>query len=230
METRKITVILESANSHKVIESGAETLGELKRDLAAAGIDYEGKTFREGLSRTELLDDASALPRDVVFRGETTNNLVFTLTTANKKIRSGAMSRAEAYEAVKAAGLQDAVKMRFGKNFTQVGTADLVDFLSKKAPKIATTRPSLASCAAAAKAAKQAEAPVAPVVRGVSRAAFLKLVDILWDAGSLSGNDMQELGKMVEEPDVAPENTVTSTSKVESPWSREDLVNIVRGI
>ena len=93
MEARTITIISESGNGHKTIQSSAETLGELKRDLAQNGIDYEGKTFREGLSRTELVDDASVLPRDLEWKGAKTNNLVFTLTTANKKIRSGAMSR-----------------------------------------------------------------------------------------------------------------------------------------
>ena len=62
METRKITFILESANTVKTIQSSAETLGELKRELDANGIDYQGKVFREGLSRTELLSDEAVLP------------------------------------------------------------------------------------------------------------------------------------------------------------------------
>lgn len=138
MEARTITIISESSNGHKTIQSSAETLGELKRDLAQNGIDYSGKVFREGLSRTELVDDASVLPSNLMWKGQVTNNLVFTLITENKKIKSGAMTRAEAYAAVKKANLQDAVKTKFGKNFTQVGTADLVVFLAgfqKKAPK-----------------------------------------------------------------------------------------------
>lgn len=142
MEARTITIISESGNGHKTIQSSAETLGELKRDLAQNGIDYEGKTFREGLSRTELVDDASVLPRDLEWKGAKTNNLVFTLTTANKKIRSGAMSRAEAYTIVKNSGLQDAVKAKFGKNFTQVSTAGLEAFLSEKAK----AAPEVAAC------------------------------------------------------------------------------------
>ena len=138
MEARTITIISESSNGHKTIQSSAETLGELKRDLTQNGIDYSGKVFREGLSRTELVDDASVLPSNLMWKGEVTNNLVFTLITEHKKIKSGAMTRAEAYAAVKKANLQGTVKAKFGKNFTQVGTADLEALLAgfrTKAPK-----------------------------------------------------------------------------------------------
>lgn len=138
MEARTITIISESSNGHKTIQSSAETLRELKRDLTQNGIDYSGKVFREGLSRTELVDDASVLPSNLMWKGEVTNNLVFTLITEHKKIKSGAMTRAEAYAAVKEANLQGTVKVKFGKNFTQVGTADLEALLAgfrTKAPK-----------------------------------------------------------------------------------------------
>lgn len=148
MEARTITIISESSNGHKTIQSSAETLGELKRDLTQNGIDYSGKVFREGLSRTELVDDASVLPSNLMWKGKVTNNLVFTLITEHKKIKSGAMTRAEVYAAVKGANLQDTVKARFGRNFTQVSTADLEAFLAdfrtmapKKAPKKASDSP-----------------------------------------------------------------------------------------
>lgn len=205
MEARTITIISESGNGHKTIQSSAETLGELKRDLAQNGIDYEGKTFREGLSRTELVDDASVLPRDLEWKGARTNNLVFTLTTANKKIRSGAMSRAEAYTIVKNSGLQDAVKAKFGKNFTQVGTADLEAFLSEKAPKAAPEAPK------SEKAKAKPEAGACPL-----EGKFNALVEVLVSNGTLEDYEAEEiLGTVVKE---APK-----ASKSDSPYSEAEL-------
>ena len=205
MEARTITIISESGNGHKTIQSSAETLGELKRDLAQNGIDYEGKTFREDLSRTELVDDASVLPRDLEWKGARTNNLVFTLTTANKKIRSGAMSRAEAYTIVKNSGLQDAVKAKFGKNFTQVGTADLEAFLSEKAPKAAPEAPK------SEKAKAKPEAGACPL-----EGKFNALVEVLVSNGTLEDYEAEEiLGTVVKE---APK-----ASKSDSPYSEAEL-------
>nr|DAJ62927.1 MAG TPA: hypothetical protein [Crassvirales sp.] len=205
MEARTITIISESGNGHKTIQSSAETLGELKRDLAQNGIDYEGKTFREGLSRTELVDDASVLPRDLDWKGAKTNNLVFTLTTANKKIRSGAMSRPETYEAVKKAGLQDAIKAKFGKNFTQVGTADLEAFLSKKAPKVAPEAPK------SEKAKAKPEVAACPI-----EDKFNALIEVLVFNGTLEDYEAEEiLDKVSEATPTAP--------KSDSPYSEAEL-------
>ena len=205
MEARTITIITESGYGHTTIKSSAETLGALKRALAQNGIDYEGKTFREGLSRTELVDDASVLPRDLEWKGARTNNLVFTLTTANKKIRSGAMSRPEAYEAVKKAGLQDAIKAKFGKNFTQVGTADLEAFLSKKTPKAAPEAPK------SEKAKAKPEAAACPL-----EDKFNALVEVLVSNGTLEDYEAEEiLGTVAKE---APK-----ASKSDSPYSEAEL-------
>ena len=205
MEARTITIISESGNGHKTIQSSAETLGELKRDLAQKGIDYEGKTFREGLSRTELVDDASVLPRDLDWKGAKTNNLVFTLTTANKKIHSGAMSRAEAYTIVKNSGLQDAIKAKFGKNFTQVGTADLEAFLSKKAPKGAPEAPK------SEKAKAKPEVAACPL-----EGKFNALIELLVSNGTLEDYEAEEiLGTVAKE---APK-----ASKSDSPYSEAEL-------
>ena len=131
MEARKITVVSTQTQRKSVITTGAETLAELKSALDEAGINYDGMTFYEGTSRTELKDNASVLPKDVPYKGTTTNELVFMLTNTNKKIKSGNMSRAEAYAAIKANNLQDAVKSKFGKNFTQCSTEDLIGMLAK---------------------------------------------------------------------------------------------------
>lgn len=203
MEARTITIISESSNGHKTIQSSAETLGELKRDLTQNGIDYSGKVFREGLSRTELVDDASVLPSNLMWKGQVTNNLVFTLITENKKIKSGAMTRAEAYAAVKKANLQDAVKTKFGKNFTQVGTADLEAFLAgfqKKAPKEAPK----------SEKAVKVEAPQTCPLEGK----FEALLDLLVENDVLEEYEVEEL----RSPAAAPAEKAS-----DSPYSEAEL-------
>ena len=203
MEARTITIISESSNGHKTIQSSAETLGELKRDLAQNGIDYSGKVFREGLSRTELVDDASVLPSNLMWKGQVTNNLVFTLITENKKIKSGAMTRAEAYAAVKKANLQDAVKTKFGKNFTQVGTADLEAFLAgfqKKAPKKAPK---------SEKAVKVEAPPTCPL-----EGKFEALLDLLVENDVLEEYEVEELRSSAAAP---------AEKASDSPYSEAEL-------
>lgn len=135
METRKITIVSTKDQTKKVIMSSATTLAELKADLRANGIDYEGMTFFEGTSKVELKKDASVLPHDVPWKGTTTNELVFMLTNTNKKIRSGAMSRMEAYAEIKNMGLQDACLKKFGKNYTMCKTADLIALIKNAKDK-----------------------------------------------------------------------------------------------
>lgn len=152
MEARKILFVLSNSSNQKSIMSEAETLGALKADMRRAGISYDGMTFYEGRTRTELKDDASVLPVNVPVPAKgtnpatTTNDLVFMLTTANKKIKSGALSpeRKNALEEIKAKGLGAAVTTKFGKNATQCKTPDLLAFLAeqaKPASQVATKAP-----------------------------------------------------------------------------------------
>lgn len=141
MEFRKVTVINNKTQSQKVIQaSTATTLGELKREMREAGIEYEGMTFFEGHLRAELKDDASILPTNIPYKGQVVNDLTFLLTAPEKKIKSGAMSRAEAYNAIKARGLQDECVKRFGKNFTMCKTQDLIDLLGEGSSKPAPVK------------------------------------------------------------------------------------------
>ena len=140
MEPREILVVNTKTQSKKTIISSATTLAELKADLRVAGINYSDMTFYEGISKTEIKTDDSQLPHDVNYKGNITNNLVFMLTTANKKVKSGAVStRAEAYKTIKDNNLQDEVKKKFGKNFTNCGTNDLVTFVNNKEKKATKT-------------------------------------------------------------------------------------------
>lgn len=135
---RTFTVVDSTTQKTSTFNSTAETLAELKADLRAHNINYNGMSIYEGISKTELKSDNSALPHDVPYKGGTTNNLVFRLTKSEKNIKSGAMSRTEAYAAVRKLGLQDAISKKYGKNFTMCKTADLiaeVEKAEKPAPK-----------------------------------------------------------------------------------------------
>lgn len=128
---REILIANTKTQKRSKITTSATTLGELKADLQAAGIDYSNMTFTEGISKTQLLNDATQLPQNVMYKGQPTNNLVILLTNTKKNISSGTMTRKEAYQAIKDNNLQDAVKEKFGKNFTQVSTSDLLVFLAQ---------------------------------------------------------------------------------------------------
>lgn len=198
MEARKITVVQTKNQKKSVIMSAATTLAELKSDLRANGIDYDGMTFFEGTSKVELKNDASVLPHDVPYKGTITNELVFMLTNTNKKIRSGAvaMSRTEAYSAIKSMGLQDACVKKFGKNFTMCKTADLIALVqSNSAAKPAPAAPK----AEAKKEETPVNTPVAPASNGgecidaVARAAISRLVEILEENGTIEDYEKEEV-------------------------------------
>ena len=142
METRKITIISTKNHSTKVINSAATTLGELKTDLNNAGIEYTDCTFFEGLTKTELKNNDAILPHDVPYKGTITNNLVFMITNASKKIKSGA-DRKSIIAEIKAKNLTEVVKNTYGKNYTNCKTEDLEKILSMNntsAPKEAPAK------------------------------------------------------------------------------------------
>ena len=239
MDVRKITVVQTKNQKKSVIMSAATTLAELKSDLRANGIDCEGMTFFEGTSKVELKNDASVLPHDVPWKGTTTNELVFMLTNTNKKIRSGAvaMSRAEAYNAIKSMGLQDACVKKFGKNFTMCKTADLIALVqSNGASKPAPAAPKAEAKAETKKEEKveapvntpEVSAPVAPTSNGgeyvdtVARAAISKLVEILEGNYAIEDYEKEKvldiLGGAVE---VAPSEEYKPKSA--SPYSDDEI-------
>lgn len=161
METRKVTIINSKTQSQKVIQdSKATTLGELKQEMMERGIDYTGMTFFEGHMRAELKDDAAPLPTNIPYKGQVVNDLTFMLTAPEKKVKSGAMSRAEAYAEIKKRGLQGACVDKFGKNFTQCSTADLISLIEKNSTKVAPAPKAKKPVEAAP--AKAEESPVTP--------------------------------------------------------------------
>ena len=239
MEARKITVVQTKNQKKSVIMSAATTLAELKSDLRANGIDYDGMTFFEGTSKVELKNDASVLPHDVPYKGTITNELVFMLTNTNKKIRSGAtnMSRMEAYNAIKSMGLQNACVKKFGKNFTMCKTIDLIALIqSNGAAKPAPVAPK-----AEAKKEEKVETPVntpkAPASNGgecvdsVARAAISKLVEILEDNGTIKYYEEEELLDILEgKVAVSAEPSEEYKPKSASPYSDDEIDDMFTGM
>ena len=248
MEARKITVVQTKNQKKSVIMSAATTLAELKSDLRANGIDYDGMTFFEGTSKVELKNDASVLPHDVPYKGTVTNELVFMLTNTNKKIRSGAtnMSRMEAYNAIKSMGLQDACVKKFGKNFTMCKTADLIALIqSNGAAKPAPVAPKDETKAETKKEEKvetpvntpEASAPVAPASNGgecvdtVARAAISKLVEILEDNDTIEDYEKEEvLGILGGEVAVSAVPSEEYKPKSASPYSDDEIDDMFTGM
>ena len=237
MQSRKITVVQTKNQKKSVIMSAATTLAELKSDLRANGIDYDGMTFFEGTSKVELKNDASVLPHDVPYKGTVTNELVFMLTNTNKKIRSGAatMSRAEAYSAIKSMGLQNACVKKFGKNFTMCKTIDLIALIQSNG----TAKPVPVAPKAEAKKEEtpvntpEASAPVAPAsndgkcVDSVARAAISKLVEILEDNGTIKYYEEEEMLDILE-GEVAPSEEYKPKSA--SPYSDDEIDDMFTGM
>ena len=244
MQSRKITVVQTKNQKKSVIMSAATTLAELKNDLRANGIDYDGMTFFEGTSKIELKNDASVLPHDVPYKGTVTNELVFMLTNTNKKIRSGAtnMSRMEAYNAIKSMGLQNACVKKFGKNFTMCKTIDLIALIqSNGAVKPAPVAPK----AEAKKEEKvetpvntpKASAPVTPASNGgecvdtVARAAISKLVEILEDNGTIKYYEEEEVLDILEgEVAVNAAPSEGYKPKSASPYSDDEIDDMFTGM
>ena len=241
MESRKITIVQTKNQRKSVIMSAATTLAELKSDLRANNIDYNGMTFFEGTSKVELKNDASVLPHDVPYKGTVTNELVFMLTNTNKKIRSGAtnMSRMEAYNAIKSMGLQDACVKKFGKNFTMCKTADLIALIqsnstSKPTPKTETKKEEKVETPVNT---PEASAPVVPASNGgecvdtVARAAISRLVVILEDNGTIEDYEKEEVidilgGKVA----VSAASSEECEPKSASPYSDDEIDDMFAGM
>lgn len=147
--------------------SEAETLGQLKNDLNTANIDYDGLTFFEGLSKTELKSDDSILPKDVPYTNRTTgetkntNELVFLLTNAEKKIASG-VDRKELINYIKSNHLEDECKTQYGRNYTNCSNVQLEHLID------------------AVKASLEED----------NTTPFTKLIDVLYKNGIISSNDV----------------------------------------
>lgn len=217
MQSRKITVVETRNQKKSVIMSAATTLAELKQDFDANGIDYTDMAFYEGTSHTELKGDNAVLPHDVPYKGTITNELVFMLTTVNKKIKSGAMTRSELFYQIKSKGLQQAVKDAFGKNFTNCTTEQLMMVLAKKEQedkvfyyKDVTAEPKKEN----------------PVKGATIYSGFDTLVGILQDKGVLHKEDVEEIMQVTYEK--VPDNL--EPLELKSCYSDADIKEMFEGM
>lgn len=210
MEARRITVISTKTQRKQIIMSAATTLEELKRDLEAANVDYEGMTFYEGLSKTELKDNKSLLPHDISYKGQVTNELVFMLTNPNKKIASGVLSprRLKLYEEIKRSNLEYKCKEKYNKVYTQCSDNDLIHLIAENSTE---------SCAC-----KDTKVETTPEAEFKAlRRAFIHLVAILRD------NDYITLTEEDELHDVLYGRSSCKPDELESsPYSRSEIDNM----
>lgn len=200
MDKRNITIVTTQNQSKYVINTDATTLRELKAAMNEQGIAYEGMAFYEGLSHTELLTDDAVLPHDVPYKGQTTNELVFMLTTPNKKIKSGAGAfdtRQALYETIEEMGLRDACINTYGKNFTQCKNSELMALIED---------------------AQEAEEECGCNCKNVA-SAFHLLLDCLEDEDILDSNEVAQIRCALTH---TPDKEV-----VNSPYSDEELADIL---
>lgn len=227
METRKITIVETKNQKKSVIMSAATTLSELKADLRQNGIDYTGMTFFEGTSKVELKTDNSVLPHDVPYKGTVTNELVFMLTNTNKKIRSGAMNRAEAFNIIKYnQELKENCKKVYNKDYTHCTTVELItlieDYNSYTNQEVEKPTP----MSKVPKSEKPEDTN--EVVDVKARAAISRLVRILEENGNIFTNDKDEimniLGGKVE---AITEDYKPSSA---SPYSDDEIDDMFSGM
>lgn len=121
----KATIVNTVENTTKVVEltNAITDLAGLKHFL---NID-EGQFF-EGTTHTDLTSDTQELP--VLPDNKKERGYVFFVSPAQSRIKNGAYSRKECYAIIKDNNLGEAVKNKFGRNFTQVSTNDLNDFIA----------------------------------------------------------------------------------------------------
>lgn len=234
MEKRKITVIPTKTHKTQVIESAATTLAELKADLTKAGIDYTDCTFFEGLTKIELKNDAAILPHDVPYKGTTTNNLVFMITNASKKIRSGAkLDRKAIIEEIKVKNLTEVVKKTYGKNYTNCKTEDLQKILNKETAS--ATADASAPTAKAAPAKK--EVPNKPAMKTTDLSSYVTKAELRKVIESLL-KEMEDADvDYIEDVDIdniAIIGKVSSSNseeeKSDSPYSPNELDDMFKGM
>ena len=181
MGTRVIKIINNKTQAQATIESQAKTLGELKREMDQRQLDYSGMTFYCGEMRAELKDDSAPLPETVNWKGEVKTSLTFLLTQPEKKVSSGATTRAELYQEIKDLGLQDEIKKKFGRNFTQCGTANLKAFINNTIK---------------AKSQAPVELTKAPVLENIAKAVEI-LAEACWDADIIASEEYSKVKSLI---------------------------------
>lgn len=222
---REILIANTKTQKRSKITTSATTLGELKTDLRAAGIDFSGMTFTEGISKTQLLSDDTQLPQNVIYKGQPTNNLVILLTNTKKNIASGVLSRKEAYNLIKQNSLENAVKTKFGRNFTQVPTLDLIKFIGTNTKKSETPKtepteqpknePKVSEQSEQPSQSKESETFLTPkaTILSVDSTLFAH-ISLLVNEGILSVSDLQKLERNIHKLVITASGESENTDKL----------------
>lgn len=192
--SRKVTVLVESTQSKVVFESNATTLGELKNELRERQVRYDSDcVFKEAASKTILTSDESILPSNIPWKGQVTNDLVFMVTAPQKRIKSGAMDRKEAYARVKELGLQGKIQEHEGKNFTQCSTAILISYIENEEKKVAKKTPKHTPAPIAKEKIVKADAHTMPVSGKEMISNLRYLLDVMVSKGVLMQHDADNI-------------------------------------
>lgn len=188
METRNVIIINSRTQFQTKFQSSATTLGELKSEATSHGVDSTGMTWFEGHLRAEFVDDNALLPTSVTYRGAETTDLVFMITTPNKKIESGA-DRKELFTQIKENKLENACKETYGKNYTQCSN-DLLE----KIIKDSLSRVSQETVNSETSDKKYDEKPITDIelIDKVIKA-IKKLTDILYDYDCIGTFESEEI-------------------------------------
>lgn len=129
----KATIINTVDNTTKVVElpNTVTDLSSLKHFLNIV----EGQFF-EGTTHTDLTNDYQSIPAIPAEKAD--KGYVFFVSPAQNKFKNGAYSRKKCYDYIKSHNLGNTVKERFGKNFTQVSTADLNSIIASHSSNAGT--------------------------------------------------------------------------------------------
>ena len=194
MENREILIANTKTQTRSKITTDATTLGELKAALDASNIDYRDMTFTEGISKTQLLDDDTQLPQNLMYKGKATNNLVILLTNTTKKIASGIYTgdRKACYSIIKEQNLQDDVKEYFGRNFTQVPTTDLQSFIEDRTGVSSDNNDKDGDRGADAGTDENEALPTKDRKNEIVKA-VLKLITVLWDEEVIEDKEVMDI-------------------------------------
>lgn len=131
---RNVIVVSTNTQSRRDFEDvEVTTLADVKALLDEAGIDYTNQAFYEGVSKAEYKSDDSILPTNMPFKGGITNDLVFQLSNASKKISSGAANpeRQKCFDFIKEHNLHNEIKEHFGLMYTSVSTGKLAAYIDE---------------------------------------------------------------------------------------------------
>ena len=115
---------------------------KFKHDSSIKMLQVEGN-FRKFSDFTKSVSETHSLPITGYTLYEPTSNTYFKstdnipnienlkifMTLTTKKVRSGAIDRKALYEEIKNCNLREAIKEHFGRNYTQVSSAELEEFL-----------------------------------------------------------------------------------------------------